>query len=136
MTNSATLSNLHKMACEARENSYSPYSQKKVGAAILLENQRIYSGTNIENVSFGGTVCAERVAIWKALSENPAQKITEVVVVTDEKQPWSPCGMCRQVIAEFAASNLKVHLADLSGVRVSMEFFRDLFPAGFTPQDF
>jgi cytidine deaminase len=127
---------LHKEAVLARLNSYSPYSTKKVGAALSLSNGKIFSGTNIENVSFGGTVCAERVAIWKALSENPGEKITEIVVVTDEKVPWSPCGFCRQVLAEFASPALTVHLGDLSGIRVSMDFQNDLFPAGFTPESF
>lgn len=127
---------LHQEAVRARQNSYSPYSTKKVGAALSLANGKTYSGTNIENVSFGGTVCAERVAIWKALSENPGERITEIVVVTDEKVPWSPCGFCRQVLAEFAAPSLAVHLGNLQEIKVSMDFQKDLFPSGFTPEAF
>lgn len=133
---SVALDHLWKLAIQARENSYSPYSEKKVGAAIAIQSGGIYGGCNIENVSFGGTVCAERVAIWKALSETPGARITDVMVVTDEKIPWSPCGFCRQVIAEFSSPGLKVHLGDLKGIRKSFDFQKDLFPEGFTPKDF
>lgn len=134
----ARLEKLWKLAVASRKNSYSPYSEKKVGAAIALAGAKggDFGGCNIENVSFGGTVCAERVAIWKALSENPGARITDVVVVTDEKIPWSPCGFCRQVIAEFSSPGLKIHLADLKGIRKTFDFQTELFPEGFTPQDF
>lgn len=127
---------LLQMATAARNNAYSPYSEKKVGAAIALVKGGAFSGCNIENVSFGGTVCAERVAVWKALSENPGARISEVVVVTDEKTPWSPCGFCRQVLAEFAAPGMRVHLANMNGIAKSFDFQKDLFPEGFTPKDF
>lgn len=90
--------------------SYSPYSHKKIGASILLSNGQLYSGCNIENASYGGTVCAERVAIWKAFSENSSDvKITEVCVASDEQTPWPPCGFCLQVLSEFAAPGYKNH---------------------------
>jgi len=127
---------LLKLAIQARENSYSPYSQKKVGASLLLKNGKYFGGTNIENVSFGGTVCAERVAIWKALSDFPGQRVTEIVVLTDQAEPWPPCGFCRQVISEFADPQLIVHLANLQGIQKTLSFSKDLFPLGFTPNQF
>lgn len=127
---------LLKLAIQSRENSYSPYSHKKVGAALLLKNGKAFGGTNIENVSFGGTVCAERVAIWKALSEFPGQRVTEIVVLTDQAEPWPPCGFCRQVVSEFADPQLIVHLANLQGIQKTLSFYKDLFPLGFSPDQF
>ncbi|NBU59095.1 MAG: cytidine deaminase [Betaproteobacteria bacterium] len=81
---------LRNLALLSMEHSYSPYSKKQVGAAIRLSNGKIYTGCNIENSSFGGTVCAERVAVWKAVSEEgPAIEITEVAVATDADPPSS-----------------------------------------------
>lgn len=122
---------LKELATQARLHSYSPYSHKKVGAALLLSNGMTYSGCNVENSSFGGTVCAERTAILKAVSEEKTlPKIVEVVVVTDATPPWTPCGLCRQVINEFADSNCKITLANLSGAE-TVYSFKELFPHGF-----
>lgn len=121
---------LHEAAIQAQKNSYSPYSKFKVGSAIKLSNGKIYSGCNIENASYGGTVCAERVAIWKALSEYPGEKITEVLVVTDTKKAWPPCGFCRQVIAEFAAKTVKIHTSNLKGIQGTFSM-KDLLPESF-----
>jgi cytidine deaminase len=122
---------LKNLALGAMKNSYSPYSNKQVGAAIRLSNGKRYSGCNIENSSFGGTVCAERVAVWKAVSEEgPALSITEVVVATDADPPWSPCGLCRQVINEFVAPHCDVHLINRSGT-VKSHTHKELLPHGF-----
>lgn len=122
------------MALKAMTFSYSPYSQKKIGASLILTNGRSYSGCNIENASYGGTVCAERVAIWKALSENSAtEKIKEVVVASDEESPWPPCGFCRQILAEFCTSETTIRLINLQGAEV-VYLFKDLFPAAFKPE--
>ncbi len=121
---------LYIAAKSARERSYSPYSSHKVGAAIRTSDGKIFSGCNIENSSYGATVCAERVAIQKAVSEGHA-KITEVVVITDSNPPWPPCGMCRQVIAEFGDNTL-VHTTNLVGDAESFKF-ADIFPRAFTP---
>jgi cytidine deaminase len=129
---SALIRELVKAAMEARKRSYSPYSQHKVGAAIRLKNGKIFSGCNIENSSYGGTVCAERTAIFKAVSENGKIQIAEVAVVTDSPQPWPPCGFCRQVIAEFASPDIPLYAANLEGtLRISR--FGDIFPDAFTP---
>jgi cytidine deaminase len=107
---------LKELAIAAMKNSYSPYSKRTVGAAILLSNGKTYTGCNIENSSFGGTVCAERVAVWKAVSELGGDiQITEVYVATEASPPWSPCGMCRQVINEFVAKDCKIVLVNPSG---------------------
>lgn len=111
--------------------SYSPYSNKKIGASILLSNGQLYSGCNIENASYGGTVCAERVAIWKAFSENSSDvKITEVCVASDEQTPWPPCGFCLQVLSEFAEPDTKITLINL-GEAQKVYKFKDLFPEAF-----
>ena len=111
--------------------SYSPYSHKKIGASILLSNGQLYSGCNIENASYGGTVCAERVAIWKAFSENSADvKITEVCVASDELTPWPPCGFCLQVLSEFANPDTKITLINLGEIQ-KVYRFKDLFPEAF-----
>lgn len=123
---------LFEKALAARNHSYSPYSNVRVGAAVLFDTGHVYSGTNIENASFGATVCAERVAIWKALSENGSRKIKEIAVVTPEG--WPPCGMCRQVIAEFATPETLVYVGTVEGGLTQTYKFADLMPAAFTPR--
>lgn len=129
---------LRKKAIEARENSHSPYSHAKVGAAVLLENGEMIGGCNIENASYGGTVCAERVAIWKAVSEkSPAallakNKIKEIMVVTDANEPWPPCGFCRQVMAEFCGPETLIHTGNLSDTKKTFRL-GDLLPESFNP---
>ena len=124
---------LKGLAIQAMEKSYSPYSKCKVGALIKLTNGKEYKGCNVENASFGGTVCAERVAIWKAVSEEgPQIKVTEVYVATDASPPWFPCGLCRQVINEFATKDCAIHLTNLKGETLSFTH-EELFPHGFDP---
>ena len=129
-------SQLAELAKTAMSFSYSPYSTKKIGASLVLSNGKIYSGCNIENASYGGTVCAERVAIWKAFSENPSSlKITHVVVISDSQKPWPPCGFCRQVMAEFSTPDTKITLTNLENN--SREYtFKELFPESFGPESF
>lgn len=94
---------LLKLAQEAQQNAYAPYSKFRVGAAVLLENGDIFTGCNVENASYGLTNCAERSAIFAAVSKLGGNnvKIRAVAVVNDHGAPCSPCGACRQVIAEF-----------------------------------
>ena len=130
---SSLKNDLDEAARAALKMAYSPYSQKKIGASLVLTNGRIFSGCNIENASYGGTVCAERVAIWKAISEcSSHEKITEIVVASAEDQPWPPCGFCRQVMAEFATDNTIVRLINLKNDEVVYKF-KDLFPEAFRP---
>lgn len=96
-----TIENLVISARDARENAYAPYSGFKVGAAVICDSGRVYTGCNVENASYGLSVCAERVAILKAVSEGE-KHINAVAIVTDTDEPASPCGACLQVIAEFS----------------------------------
>jgi cytidine deaminase len=115
-------------AKEARKNSYAPYSEFRVGAAIETDDGQIYTGCNVESASYGLTVCAERVAIWKAISEGK-HKIKNIAVVCDTKELTPPCGVCRQIIWEFGG-NVPVTLANLNGGRETIEM-KDLLPRAF-----
>jgi cytidine deaminase len=86
-----------------------------VGAAILTKSGNIFSGCNVENASYGATVCAERVATWKALSSGDRSSIVGVYVIVNAKYSWPPCGLCRQVLVEFAHPKAKVFCEGLSG---------------------
>jgi len=100
---------LIKAAFEAKKNAHNPYSKFAVGAALLAADGAIFKGANIENASYGGTICAERTAIVKAVSEGTKSFIA-LAVVTDVAATISPCGMCRQVIREFCATDMPVLL--------------------------
>lgn len=115
-------------AKEARQNSYAPYSEFRVGAAIEMEDGEIYTGCNVESASYGLTVCAERVAIWKAISEGK-HNVKNIAVVADTKDLTPPCGVCRQIIWEFGG-NVPVTLANLNGGRETVEM-KDLLPRAF-----
>ena len=119
------------IALEVRSFSHSPYSNKKIGSAIQLDNGKIYSGCNIENASYGATVCAERVAIWKAYSENSLPiRIKMIVISSQETNPWPPCGMCRQVMAEFCTPDTEIILVNTEKKEVVLKF-SDVFPHAF-----
>jgi cytidine deaminase len=115
-------------AKEARQNSYAPYSEFRVGAAIETDDGQVFTGCNVESASYGLTVCAERVAIWKAISEGK-HKIKNIAVVCDTKELTPPCGVCRQIIWEFGG-NIPVTLANLNGGRETVEM-KDLLPRAF-----
>ena len=118
------------LAAEARERAYAGYSGFAVGAALRTRSGKVYTGCNIENASYGLTVCAERVAIWKAVSEGETE-FEALVVVTSIG--GSPCGACRQVMAEFALDMLVI-IADLENVR-SVWSVAELLPGAFLPED-
>jgi cytidine deaminase len=114
----------------ARQRAYAPYSNYPVGAALRTKTGRVYTGVNIENAAYPHTMCAERVAIFKAVSEG--EKEFEVLsVVTDNG--GSPCGGCRQVLAEFGLDTI-VLLADGKGKLISETTVRELLPDAFTPE--
>jgi cytidine deaminase len=120
-----------RSAFSAQKKSYSPYSGKKIGAAIRLKSGEIFSGCNIENASYGATVCAERVALWKAVSEKKKIEITDVYVVSPKgSPPWPPCGMCRQVLAEFCTDSTLIHCSNSEGETHSIPFDQ-VFPGAF-----
>ncbi|KAJ3787685.1 cytidine deaminase [Lentinula aff. detonsa] len=100
---------LIQAAFEGKEFSYSPYSKFRVGAALLASDGTIVKGANIENASYGGTICAERTAIVKSASEGN-RSFAALAVVTDVKSAISPCGLCRQVIREFCAQDMPILL--------------------------
>lgn len=119
---------LIKAACEARDQAYAPYSHYKVGAAILTGDGQIVTGVNVENASFGLTICAERTAIVKAISEG-IREFLAVAVCTDNM--GSPCGTCRQTLVEFAG-DIPVWLADAKG-NVRETSLHELLPQHFGP---
>lgn len=119
------------LANTARQLAYVPYSNYPVGSALRTKSGRIYTGVNVENAAYPQTMCAERVAIYKAVSEG--EKEFEVIsVVTDNG--GSPCGGCRQVMAEFGLDTI-VLLADGNGKLVQETTVRELLPDAFTPID-
>lgn len=91
---------LYEMALKSKEYAYSPYSNFKVGAAVLTSDGMVFLGSNIENASYGATICAERVAIFKAVSE-AKKNIVKIAIASDTNDLTYPCGICRQVISEF-----------------------------------
>lgn len=112
----------------ARSHALAPYSGFQVGAALLASDGRVFSGCNVENASFGLTMCAERVALLKALSEG-ARSFVGVVVVADSAAPTPPCGACRQLLWEYCG-DIPVVLADLTGIR-GRHSLKDLLPLPF-----
>ena len=115
-------------AKRARENAHAPYSDFRVGAAVRAKSGRIFGGCNVENATYGLTVCAERLAIFKAVSEGE-RGFDAVAVVTDSEKLTPPCGACRQIIWEFCA-DVPVILSNLQG-KTEITRMRDLFPKPF-----
>lgn len=120
---------LIELAKKARLAAHAPYSNFKVGAALLTADGRVYTGCNIENSAYGLSMCAERVAIFKAVSEG-AEAILKVAVVTDHDRLTPPCGCCRQMIWEFAADETDVIMANLDGDVRTFEI-KELLPEAF-----
>ena len=116
------------VAKKARENAVAPYSNFKVGAALETESGEVFTGCNVENASYGLTVCAERVAIWKALSEGE-REFRQIVVIADTDELTPPCGACRQIIWEFCG-DIPVTLANLHG-KSEMVKMSALLPRAF-----
>jgi cytidine deaminase len=119
---------LIEIAKAARLQSVAPFSSFLVGAAVKTEGGKVYTGCNVESASYGLTVCAERVAIWKALSEGE-RKFTELAIVADTEQLTPPCGTCRQIIHEFCDSATIV-LANLRGETQTCDI-EELLPRAF-----
>lgn len=123
---------LVKVASLARERAYAPYSRYKVGAAIRTKRNKIHSGANIENVSYGLTVCAERCAVFTAVAAGDARDYDAIAIVTGGDVLPSPCGACRQVLWEFSPDT-RVILATTTGLRKATTL-RELLPDAFTPE--
>ena len=126
----AALDDLLKLAEQAAQNSYSPYSKFRVGAALRLTNGETVTGTNVENVSFGLTICAERAALVRAVSQfGPEIRIGAVAVANLNGMPSPPCGACRQVLAEFILPDAPIAFPTQEGTRTMA--FSELLPLGF-----
>ncbi|MDO6848701.1 cytidine deaminase [Priestia megaterium] len=120
-------------AIAASKQAHVPYSHFHVGAALLTTDGKIYRGCNIENASYGLTNCAERTAIFKAVSEGDKQ-FSAIAVVGDTDGPISPCGACRQVLAEFCDDHTKIILANLKGDFVITNI-NEILPGYFSSKD-
>jgi cytidine deaminase len=122
------LESLIKKTIGAFENAYAPFSKFRVGATVVTKSGKIYTGCNIESASYGLTVCAERVAIWKAVSEGE-REFAMVCVVADTEELTPPCGVCRQIIWEFC-EDIPIVFANLKGKYEVLQM-KDLLPRAF-----
>ncbi len=118
---------------KARDLAYAPYSKFKVGAALLTKDGKVYKGCNIENAAYSMTNCAERTALFKAISEGDKEFVA-IAVVADTERPVPPCGACRQVISELCPGDMKVILTNLNGI-VQELTVSELLPGAFTAED-
>ena len=119
---------LVEAATAVRENAYAPFSEFKVGSALETDDGQIIVGSNVESASYGLTVCAERVAVWNAISQGK-RKIVKIAVVADTEALTPPCGVCRQIIWEFGG-DIPVVLANLKGKTETVQM-KDLLPRAF-----
>ena len=127
--NQQEMEKLFEVARQAAENSYSPYSEFRVGAALRLTNGETVTGTNVENVSYGLTVCAERAAVARAVSEfGPKVRIAAAAVANLNRSASPPCGACRQVLAEFMTPDAPVMFPAADGTRTMA--LSELLPLG------
>jgi cytidine deaminase len=128
---------LIKKAIEARTKAYAPYSTFQVGAALLAENGNVITGCNVENASYGLTNCAERTALFKALSDAEDQSgksFQAIAIVAETDRPVPPCGACRQVMAELCDPDMPVYLSNLKG-DIEETTVEKLLPGAFRPKD-
>ncbi|MDG1431819.1 MAG: cytidine deaminase [Paracoccaceae bacterium] len=123
---------LAKSARDVRERAYAPYSNFKVGAAIKSSNGTVFSGCNVENVAYPEGTCAEAGAIAAMVAAGEGE-IVEVYVIADSPEPVTPCGGCRQKLAEFSKGDVAVTMSNLEGMAVTVTV-RDLLPGAFTPE--
>ena len=123
---------LYEMAKEATKNSFAPFSQFHVGAALLADDGRIFTGCNVENSSYGVTICAERTALVKAVSEGHRDDLERIAIVGNSEDYCWPCGSCRQMLYEFNP-DMTVLVAKGDGQFVSLKL-HELLPHGFGPK--
>lgn len=123
---------LIEIAEKAMEQAYVPYSKFRVGAALVTEDDKVITGCNIENASFGGTNCAERTALFKAISEGH-KKFKKIAITSDSSNFTYPCGICRQVLSEFGL-NMEVIVANNKG-GYKVHKLSELLPYAFTNED-
>ncbi|MCM1256580.1 MAG: cytidine deaminase [Roseburia sp.] len=125
---------LVREACRAKEFSYAPYSNFHVGAALLGESGRIYRGCNIENAAYSPTNCAERTAIFKAVSEGE-RKFKAIAIVGDREEYLTPCGVCRQVMMEFCDPKEFQVISAKNETDFRVYLLEELFPEAFSPEN-
>ncbi len=129
---------LFECAMQARENSYSPYSHFMVGAALLTKDGKVYTGCNIENASYTPTICAERTAFFKAVSEG-VRDFEKIAICGSPKGPLvqmeTPCGVCRQVMMEFCDPDTFEILLGSGPEQLEVYTLKQLLPMGFGPSD-
>lgn len=125
------LEKLVALARKAREFAYAPYSRYPVGAAVLARSGKVYSGCNVENAAYPTGICAERVAIFKAVSEGECDLVALAVVTSNA---GSPCGACRQVFSEFASDDAVIVLAPVRGSKRKKFTMKQILPERFGPQ--
>jgi cytidine deaminase len=130
MLTDTQLSALVVYASKARDTAYAPYSRFKVGAALVCDDDRVFYGCNVENASYGLSVCAERSAAASAVA-NGSPRIKAIVIVTDTTPPSTPCGACRQWLSELGGPSCQVICANTRG-EVRRFVLRDLLPEAFT----
>lgn len=132
MPTHADIEKLIAIARAARRRAYAPYSRYAVGAAVLAKSGKVYAGCNVENAAYPSGLCAERVAIFKAVSEGERELVALVVVTANL---GSPCGACRQVFSEFADDDAIVVLASVRGKRRAMYRMREILPDRFSARN-
>lgn len=123
---------LIREALTALNNAYAPYSNFKVGAAILTDSGNIYSGCNVENASFGATICAERNAATTAIAKEGEVRFKAIAIASTSAEPAPPCGICRQFLSEFTDPEAPVYLVSSMGGRVKEFSFGAIMPETFT----
>ena len=117
---------------EVKKNAYAPYSKFKVGAAIYTENSNIYTGCNVENASFGGTICAERGAAMTAIASEGKTSFKLIAIASDAEEPAPPCAICRQFLSEFVDEDTQVYLVSSKSKTLRHHDFATLMPYSFT----
>ena len=120
---------LISLAAGAKENAYVPYSRFRVGAAALMDSGKVYTGVNVENASYGATNCAERTAIFKAVSEGD-KKLKAIAIASDAEDFVYPCGICRQVISEFGDENMEIICSNINE-EYKVHKLKELLPNAF-----
>lgn len=121
------------LAVKSKESAYVPYSNFHVGAALLADNGKVYTGCNIENASYGATICAERTAIVKAISDG-AKQVLAIAISSDSKAATMPCGICRQTMSEFCTSDMPLYLSNRDG-QFETYSFDEILPHLFKKSD-
>jgi homotetrameric cytidine deaminase len=125
------LDEVFQAAQEAKERAYAPFSQFRVGSALMVSgDDTIYSGCNVENSSYGASMCAERVALFRMLATRGVSEPQLIVVASDVEPPAVPCALCLQVIAEFAPASLPIYMGNAEGIRRELRL-GDLLPEPF-----